>query len=102
VPVLQLSIDAQNDDAFHLALARRLAPLRDRGALIIGSGNILHTSGRRRYASGRLGGVAGSRPGSTRRPTCDGVRSSPTGGVVLSWCGRDSRYWLNKIFIQLK
>lgn len=42
VPVLQLSIHAHEDDAYHLELGRRLAPLRERDVLILGSGNVVH------------------------------------------------------------
>ena len=46
VPVFQLSLDRTKPDGrYHYDLARELAPLRDRGLLIVGSGNMVHNLG---------------------------------------------------------
>lgn len=42
VPVFQLSLDVDLDFSAHFALARQLASLRERGVMIIASGNIVH------------------------------------------------------------
>jgi 4,5-DOPA dioxygenase extradiol len=42
IPVLQLSIDGTQPARFHYETGRRLAPLRDEGILIAGSGNVVH------------------------------------------------------------
>jgi 4,5-DOPA dioxygenase extradiol len=42
IPIVQLSIDETKSAQWHFDMARRLAPLRDEGVLILGSGNLVH------------------------------------------------------------
>jgi 4,5-DOPA dioxygenase extradiol len=42
IPVVQLSIDASMTLEQHIDLGRRLAPLRERGILVVASGNVVH------------------------------------------------------------
>lgn len=51
VPIVQLSIDETQPPGFHYDIGRKLAPLRDEGILIAGSGNLVHNL--HAYAWGR-------------------------------------------------
>jgi 4,5-DOPA dioxygenase extradiol len=42
VPVVELSIDLRQPNEFHYEIGRLLAPLREEGVLLMGSGNVVH------------------------------------------------------------
>jgi 4,5-DOPA dioxygenase extradiol len=45
IPVIQLSIDYRKGPEYHFELAQKLKNLREKGVLIVGSGNIVHNLG---------------------------------------------------------
>lgn len=49
IPVFQLSLDLTKPSEYHYQLAKELAPLREMGVLIVGSGNLVHNLGRVRF-----------------------------------------------------
>ena len=55
IPVVQLSLNALRPADYHLGLARRLAPLREQGVLILASGNVVHNLGRLQWNAPELG-----------------------------------------------
>lgn len=61
IPCVQLSVASDLDPARHIALGQALAPLRDEGVAIIGSGNTYHNMGvmMRSLRGGRRGDTVG-------------------------------------------
>nr|WP_156909495.1 4,5-DOPA dioxygenase extradiol [Ottowia thiooxydans] len=53
IPVVQLSMDYDRSPAEHYALGQQLQKLRDRGVLIVGSGNIVHNLRATRRGAGQ-------------------------------------------------
>ena len=45
IPVIEMSLDYNQSPQYHYELAKELSPLREKGVLIIGSGNIVHNLG---------------------------------------------------------
>ena len=54
VPVVQLSLNALRPLDYHLDLARRLAPLAERGVMVLASGNIVHNLARLQWNEANL------------------------------------------------
>jgi 4,5-DOPA dioxygenase extradiol len=42
IPVVQLSMDSTKPAQFHYDIGKHLAPLREEGVLVVGSGNVVH------------------------------------------------------------
>jgi 4,5-DOPA dioxygenase extradiol len=55
VPVIQMSLDSTKPPRDHYDLGKELAPLRQKGVLIVGSGNIVHNLRRVMFAGDGLG-----------------------------------------------
>ena len=54
VPVVQMSLDYTQPASYHYDLAKELAPLRRKGVLILGSGNMVHNLRRVALVSGTV------------------------------------------------
>jgi 4,5-DOPA dioxygenase extradiol len=55
LPVVQLSLDYTKSAKEHLAIGRRLGHLRDKGILILGSGNMVHNLGLVEFSTDKPG-----------------------------------------------
>lgn len=82
MPLVQLSLDAGLDPALHLAVGRALAPLRDEGIVIIGSGLSYHNLRAMR-------GISGHEPSrqfdAWLQQTLVGAASDARAGRLVDW-----------------
>ena len=80
VPIMQLSLQQSLDPAMHIAIGRALAPLRERGVLIVGSGMSYHNlaamfSGRGAEAAAAFDAWLGEAVAGSRRTAMSGSQS---------------------------
>ena len=88
VPVVQLSINGFKPLEYHLALGAKLAPLREEGIFILGSGNVVHNLGAIDVRLGETGFVWAERFDEAAR---EAMTDSP--GDVLDVQGGRTSIW---------
>ncbi len=81
VPVLQLSINSGEPLDYHVELGRKLAPLRERGVLILGSGNVVHNLRRIEWGQPELGFDWAQR---FDEAACEMLGADPAGVLALA------------------
>lgn len=58
IPMVQLSLQSNLDQKFHVELGKAIAPLREEGVLIVGSGSATHNFGELHRGSSKVIGWA--------------------------------------------
>ena len=87
IPCVQLSLRSDLDPAIHLEAGRALAPLRDEGVLIVGSGNSYHNLGvMMRAMRGQTPGVRGLEFDAWLTETVTHPHASERDRLLLEWC----------------
>lgn len=80
IPVVQLSINSSKSPEYHLRLGEKLAALRSRGVLLMGSGNVVHNLGAMDRRAENLGFEWAQR---FNEKAIEAARSSPADAVAL-------------------